>query len=87
MDTLAERYYGFVPVSPDGAAYVYDRRTDEVRNERHGSPSRPKTPKTLAENAPIKQLLEQLRSIRADLRFREDGIHTTVTVDRQSKEK
>ncbi|HWG46649.1 MAG TPA: hypothetical protein VN688_28060 [Gemmataceae bacterium] len=87
VDALAERYYGFVPVSPDGAAYGYDRRTDEVRNERHGSPARPKTHKTLAENAQIKQLLEQLISIRADLRFREDGIHTTLTVDRQAKEK
>jgi hypothetical protein len=84
---LAERYYGFVPVSPDGAAYVYDRRTDEMRNERHGSPARPKTHRELAENAQIQQLLEQLHSIRADLRFREDGIHTTLTVDRQSKEK
>ena len=87
VNALAERYYGFVPVSPDGAAYVYDRRIDEVCNERHGSPARPKTHRTLAENAQIKQLLEQLRTIRADLRFREDGIHTTLTVDRQVKEK
>jgi hypothetical protein len=87
LSALAERYHGFVPVSPDGAPYVYDRRIDEVRNERHGSPSRPRTHRTLAENAQIKQLLEQLRSIRADLRFREDGIHTTLTVDRQVKEK
>ena len=84
---LAERYYGFVPVSPDEAPYVYDPRTDEVRNERHGSLTRPKMHKTPAENAPIEQLLEQLRTIRADLRFREDGIHTTLTVDRQMKEK
>jgi hypothetical protein len=87
VTALAERYYGFVPISPDGAAYVYDRRTDEVRNERHGSPARPKMHRMPAENAPIKQLLEQLRTIRADLRFREDGIHTTLTVDRQVQEK
>jgi hypothetical protein len=84
---LAERYFGFVPVSPDGTRYLYDRRIDEVRNERHGSPARPKTHKTLADNAPIQQLLEQLQTIRADLRFREDGIHTTLTVDRQTKPK
>jgi hypothetical protein len=82
---LAERYYGFVPVSPDGAPYVYDRRIDEVGNERHGSPARPKTHKTLAEDAPIEQLLQQLRTIRADLRFREDGIHTTLTVERPAR--
>ncbi len=84
---LAERYFGFVPVSPDDAAYVYDPRTDEVRNERHGSTARPKTPPKPAENAPIEQLLQQFRTLRADLRFREDGIHTTLTVDRQVKEK
>jgi hypothetical protein len=87
VSSLAEKYYGFVPVSPDGAAYVYDRRAGEVRNERHGSPTRPKPHRTLDENAPIKQLLEQLRTIRADLRFREDGIHTTLTVDRQPNER
>jgi hypothetical protein len=87
VHALAEKYYGFVPVSPDGTLYLYDRRTDEVRNARHGSPARPRTRKELADNAPIKQLLEQLRTIRADLRFREDGIHTTLTVDRQVKEK
>jgi hypothetical protein len=84
---LADRYFGFVPVSPDDAPYLYDPRTDETRNERHGSSARPKTPKTPAENAPIQQLLNQLRTIRADLRFREDGIHTTLTVDRQVKQK
>jgi len=33
--------------------------------------------------APLTRLLEQLRSIRADLRFREDGIHTVLTIERQ----
>ncbi|HMC90165.1 MAG TPA: hypothetical protein VKI17_11485, partial [Gemmataceae bacterium] len=37
----ALRYFGFAPVSPDGAAYGYDPRTDEVVNRRHGSPRRP----------------------------------------------
>jgi hypothetical protein len=84
-NAVAEKYYGFVPVSPDATAYVYDRRTDEVRNERHGSPRRPQAHPALAEGAPLKLLLGQLRTLRADLRFREDGIHTTLTIDRQRK--
>jgi hypothetical protein len=84
-NAVAEKYYGFVPVSPDGTAYAYDRRTDEVRNERHGSPRRPQAHPALAEGAPLKLLLGQLRALRADLRFREDGIHTTLTIDRQPK--
>jgi hypothetical protein len=83
----AERFLGFVPVSPDGSAYVYERRTDEVRNERHGSPHHPTTHQALKEDAPLRHVLEQLRSIRADLRFREDGIHTVLTVDRRTGEK
>jgi hypothetical protein len=74
-----------VPVSPDGTAYAYDRRTDEVRNERHGSPRRPQSHASLADGAALKALLGQLRTIRADLRFREDGIHTTLTIDRRPK--
>lgn len=82
----AERWLGFVPVSPDGAPYSYDPKKDEVINRRHGTLRQPKTHKELAEEAPLHRLLEQLKSIRADLRFREDGIHTGLTVDRQAKE-
>jgi hypothetical protein len=87
VQAIADRWLGFVPVSPDGSPYSYDRKAGEVVNARHGSLRRPKTPKTLAEDAPLTKLLEQLRSIRADLRFREDGIHTVLTIDRQQKEK
>jgi hypothetical protein len=79
----AYRYLGFVPVSPDRSAYRYDRARDEVVNERHGSLSKPASPKTRADQEPLTQLLEQLRSIRADLRFREDGIQTVVTIERR----
>jgi hypothetical protein len=83
----AYQYLGFVPVSPDGAAYKYDVKTDEVVNVRHGSQRRPKLQKDLAEDAPLAKLLEQLRTVRADLRFREDGIHTVLTLQRQKAKK
>jgi hypothetical protein len=79
----AFRYLGFVPVSPDGAAYEYVAKTDEVVNQRHGSLRKPQLHKELADDAPLGKLLEQLRSIRADLRFREDGVHTVLTLDRR----
>ncbi|MBI1915202.1 MAG: hypothetical protein HYS12_10755 [Planctomycetes bacterium] len=78
----AYRYLGFVPLSPDGSAYRYEVARDEVENERHGSLRKPISPKTSADEAPLTRLLEQLRSIRADLRFREDGIHTVLTIER-----
>jgi hypothetical protein len=78
----AERWLGFVPASPDGAAYAYDRKTDEVVNQRHGSLRRPRQERTLAKDSPLARLLDNLKSVRADLRFREDGVHTVLTVDR-----
>lgn len=85
--TAAYRYLGFVPVSPDGTAYRYDRAHDEVVSERHGSFRKPTAHRTMAEGSPLNFLLDQLRSVRADLRFREDGIHTVLTLERAKKEK
>src|SRR5262249_15687096 len=81
----AYRYLGFVPVSPDGALYRYDARDAGVVNERHGSLRKPVLNKTTADASPLNQLLQQVRSLRADLRFREDGIHTVISLDRGGK--
>jgi hypothetical protein len=83
----AYQYLGFVPISPDGSPYKYDAAKDEVVNERNGSLRKPTLQKTLAEGSPLARLLEQLKSVRADLRFREDGIHTVLTIERQKPAK
>ena len=71
-----------MPVSPDGSPYRYDAKYDEVVNERHGSFRKPTLKATTADASPLNFLFDQLRSVRADLRFREDGIHTVLTVER-----
>jgi hypothetical protein len=76
----ALRTFGYVPVSPEGAAYRYDRGSGEVVNERHGSLTRPTLHPRLAADAPLARLLRQIQTLRADLRFREDGVHTTLTI-------
>jgi hypothetical protein len=76
------QYLGYAPVSPDGASYLYDPRADEVTNTRHGSLRRPTPKPALDPNSPLGQLLEKTRAIDADLRFREDGVHTSVTIRR-----
>jgi hypothetical protein len=78
----ARRYLGFVPVSPDGAAYAYDARTGEVVNARHGSLRQPHWHRALDPGSPVAGLLEQFPALRADLRFREDGLHTVLTLER-----
>jgi hypothetical protein len=81
----AMRFLGYVPVSADGAAFTYERKTDEVVNARHGTLRRPTPPASPAESSPLGQLLEQFRTIRADLRFKEDGINTVLTIERKGK--
>jgi hypothetical protein len=53
---------------------------DEVRNARHGSIRRPKRAAEPDPASPAALLLERFRSVRADLRFKEDGVQTTVTL-------
>lgn len=79
----AARLLAYVPVSPDEAAYRYERRTDEIVNTRHGSLRKPQFQAGVDPQSPLGQLLEQFRTVRADLRFREDGIHTVLTIERK----
>lgn len=80
VEAAALQYLGFVPVSPDLAPFRYDMLKDEVINLRHGSLRQPKLQKGIDDKSPLSQMLDEFASIRADLRFREDGIHTTLTL-------
>jgi hypothetical protein len=77
----ALRLLGYVPVSPDGEPYAYDRRNDDMANRRHGSLRRPQLHDRLDEETPLARLVGRVRWVRADLRFREDGIHTVLTIE------
>jgi hypothetical protein len=84
VEDAALTYFGFVPVSPDGAPYSYDPMTDEVSNRRHGSLRRPAHHPAPEPTSAIGQLLEEVQRLRADLRFREDGIQTVLTLERKA---
>jgi hypothetical protein len=103
------RYLGYVPVSPDGALFDYDPKTDEVSNRRHGSPARPVylSPDLVNPQAVVKwpapslagsrteskaasptgQLLDQFRTLRVDVHFREDGLHTVLTLEQNERKR
>ncbi len=83
VEAAALQYLGYVPVSPDLAPFGYDARYDEVSNQRHGTLRQPRLPPATDTATPAGRLLQQVRTIRADLRFREDGVHTTVTLRKQ----
>jgi hypothetical protein len=82
----ALHYLGFVPVSPEGAPYAYDARTDDVVNRRHGSLRMPREHAGIEDGSPLDRLIDQFRTLRADLRFREDGVHTVLTLERRGRE-
>jgi hypothetical protein len=82
---VAMRYLGFVPVSPDGALFAYAAKRDEVVNSRHGSPARPVFHPGVEAASPLAQLLDQFRNLRVDVRFREDGLHTVLTLVRKER--
>jgi hypothetical protein len=83
IEAAALQYLGFVPVSPDLAPFRYDKERQEVSNLRHGSARQPKLNLDADANTPLAKVLDQFATIRADLRFREDGIHTTLTMSRK----
>lgn len=83
----ALKFLGFVPVSPDAAAYTLDRSRDEVVNDRHGTLRRPTFHAAPSPDSPFRPLLEQFPSMRADMRFREDGLHATLTLERKENRK
>lgn len=85
LRAVAFNLLGFIPVSPDDAPYRFDKKTDEVVNARHGSLRKPELHAGVEKDSPLGQLLEQFRTLRTDLRFREDGVHTVLTIERKAK--
>ena len=81
----ALQFLGFIPVSPDDAPYKFDAARDEIINLRHGSLRQPKLHESIADNSPLTALLTQFPSLRIDLRYREDGFHSIITVERKGK--
>jgi hypothetical protein len=72
-----------VPLSPDRSDFAYDPRTDEVVNARHGTRRQPVLHAGIDADSPLAQLLDEFRALRADLRFRADGVQTAVTIERR----
>ncbi len=80
---VAAKFLGFVPVSADGSVYRYDVRRGEVVNTRHGSHRRPDWHGKVAEGSELGKFLDQVKALRAELRFLDNGLHTVVTIERR----
>jgi hypothetical protein len=77
----ALRALGFGYHCPDGGAM---RLTEEGLLECgiHGSPAHPRQPAAPTEANPVSRILENLDEITFSLRLTEDGIHSTVRIER-----
>jgi hypothetical protein len=87
QEATALALFGYVPASPDAAPYTYDPAADEAANARHGSLRQPRLHDRLEPKSPLYRLLTSLKGVRVDLRFREDGVYTVVTLERKPPEK
>ncbi len=79
----ARRFLGYIPVSPSGSAYERDPKTGEMVNRRHGTYRQPLLHKDVENDSDLGRFLDQLRTIRAELRFQDNGIHAWVTIERK----
>jgi hypothetical protein len=82
-DAVSLRLFGFVPVVPDGNPFVYDERMRRVHSFRHGSWAHPTKHDGPDRSSPLGKLVRSIQQVTANLRFREDGIHTAVTFSRK----
>ena len=79
----ARRLLGYVPVSPDSSAYRYDARLGEVVNRHHGSHRRPRFDGQFAETSELARFLDQIKALHAELRFLDNGLSTTLIIERR----
>jgi hypothetical protein len=79
---LLRHFLGYVPVSPDDSSYVQHRLHGEVINRRHGSLGSPIRHSAVAPNSDPGRLLDDIRALRVELRFQNNGLHSVLTIER-----
>jgi hypothetical protein len=77
------QFLGYLPVSPTGSDYSFDARTGEVVNRRHGSYRQPLLHRDVESDSDLGRFLDRLRSVRAELRFQDNGIRAWLTIERK----
>jgi hypothetical protein len=80
---MVRRFLGCVPVSADGTGYRYDRQHAEVVNDRHGSHRKPQLHGSVAEQSELGKLLNEIKALRAELKFLDNGVQTVLTIERK----
>ena len=80
---VVRNFLGYLPVSPDGSPYEYDTKLREVASRRHGTHRRPELHDKVEPTSELGRLLDQIKTLRAELRFQDSGLHTVLTIERR----
>jgi hypothetical protein len=83
LSEAAPIFLGFRLVDPDGGDYTFDASQGIAASSIHGTLwQKSPPPGPLPEGSPLADLLDQLQTVSAALRFTEDGLETTVRIRR-----
>ncbi len=82
-ERVAHHYFGFIPESPDASAYAFSSKLGEVTNRRHGSLRDPQQHAVIADESPLAKMVNEIRNLRAEFLFQEDGLETRLVLKRQ----
>lgn len=83
VDRLSESKYGVTYFCPDGGAYHYDAGRDEVLCSVHGNRQHSRQDVALDHDSSFGRCVDSLQRIEARLRFRDDALLTTITIQRK----
>ena len=82
-EATVRRFLGYLPVSASGADYTLDPKLGEVANRRHGTYRQPQFHAGVEDKSDLGRFLNQLGPIRAELRSRDNALHTVLTIERK----
>ncbi len=83
LDEAAERFLGYRIVCPDGGGYSFDAARGESRSTIHGTLAQPHKLDAPPPGSPLTPLLDALSTLTGHLRFTDDGLATTIEIERR----
>lgn len=83
VDRLSESKYGVTYYCPEGGTYQYDAGRDEVLCSVHGNRQHSRQDIGLDRDSSFGRCIDELRQIEARLRFSNEALLTTVTIERK----
>lgn len=85
-DKLSDAKYGVTYFCPDGGEYRFDGERDQVVCSVHGNRQHARQQVELARRSSFRRFFQSIDAITASLRYQDDGLITTVEIERAKPE-